>query len=614
MKFEELCSRRQARQLTQEQAAEMSGVSVRTVRRWEERFDANGAEGLYDRRPGKMANNRVPADTAMSMLELFDTKYWDYTTKHFHEKLVEMHGFTRSCNRVRMTLQRHGRIQPAPRRGAHRRKRPRRPMAGMMLHQDGSTHEWVPGKWWDLIVTMDDANNEIYSAFFVPEEGTMSSFVGIGEAIEKKGLFCSLHADRGSHYWHTPEAGGKVDRNNPTRVGRALQQLVCRKLAAPDRKVPLSGLMHRAGQRRGQDRCSPGSRPVAEYDHPRLFSDPNRYRRRGTSPGLVTTRTGDEKVMNTTIGIDISKDHLDAHRLTDGASARFANTPDGLKALSRWLGAETCRVVYEATGRYHRDLEATLSRAGHGLVKVNPKRARRFAEAIGLEAKSDPIDAAMLARMGAALDLKPIEPPSDAMRDLHELRSARTALIKDQTACTNRLQDARARLVRKQLKARLRQIGRQIAQLDAELHQCIQDDDGLARRFNILTSIPGIGPVAAVSILADMPETGTLSSREVAALAGLAPHVRQSGKRTGRAMIAGGRAGLRCALYMPALPAIRCNPPLGQVYTALRSAGKPFRVALVAVMRKLLILANTLIREDRKWSPARPENGGEHAA
>ena len=393
-----------------------------------------------------------------------------------------------------------------------------------------------------------------------------------------------------------------------------LQPLVCRKLAAPDRKVPLSGLMHRAGQRRGQDRCSPGSRPVAEYDHPRLFSDPNRYRRRGTSPGLVTTRTGDEKVMNTTIGIDISKDHLDAHRLTDGASARFANTPDGLKALSRWLGAETCRVVYEATGRYHRDLEATLSRAGHGLVKVNPKRARRFAEAIGLEAKSDPIDAAMLARMGAALDLKPIEPPSDAMRDLHELRSARTALIKDQTACTNRLQDARARLVRKQLKARLRQIGRQIAQLDAELHQCIQDDDGLARRFNILTSIPGIGPVAAVSILADMPETGTLSSREVAALAGLAPHVRQSGKRTGRAMIAGGRAGLRCALYMPALSAIRCNPPLGQVYTALRSAGKPFRVALVAVMRKLLILANTLIREDRKWSPARPENGGEHAA
>ena len=393
-----------------------------------------------------------------------------------------------------------------------------------------------------------------------------------------------------------------------------MQLLVCRKLAAPDRKVPLSGLMHRAGQRRGQDRCSPGSRPVAEYDHPRLFSDPNRYRRRGTSPGLVTTRTGDEKVMNTTIGIDISKDHLDAHRLTDGASARFANTPDGLKALSRWLGAETCRVVYEATGRYHRDLEATLSRAGHGLVKVNPKRARRFAEAIGLEAKSDPIDAAMLARMGAALDLKPIEPPSDAMRDLHELRSARTALIKDQTACTNRLQDARARLVRKQLKARLRQIGRQIAQLDAELHQCIQDDDGLARRFNILTSIPGIGPVAAVSILADMPETGTLSSREVAALAGLAPHVRQSGKRTGRAMIAGGRAGLRCALYMPALSAIRCNPPLGQVYTALRSAGKPFRVALVAVMRKLLILANTLIREDRKWSPARPENGGEHAA
>ncbi|WP_419739170.1 ISNCY family transposase [Ruegeria sp.] len=225
MKFEDVYSRRSANKLTQEQAAEILGVSVRTVRRWEDRFEADGAEGLYDRRLGKLANNRVATDKVMEMLELFDTKYWDYTPKHFHEKLVAHHGFTQSYNWVRLTLQRHGRVQAAPRRGAHRRKRPRRPMVGMMLHQDGSSHEWVLGQWWDLIVTMDDATNRVYSAFFVEEEGTMSSFQGLTEVIEAQGLFCSLYADRGSHYWHTPEAGGKVDKDNLTQVGRALQQL-----------------------------------------------------------------------------------------------------------------------------------------------------------------------------------------------------------------------------------------------------------------------------------------------------------------------------------------------------------------------------------------------------
>ena len=225
MKFEDILSKRTAGKLTQEQGAEILGISVRTLRRWEGRYEAEGAEGLYDRRLGKLANNRVAVDTVMEVLELFDTQYWDYTPKHFHEKLEANHGFTHSYNWLRLTLQRHGRVQPAARRGAHRRKRERRPMVGMMLHQDGSSHEWVPGQWWDLIVTMDDANNEIYSAFFVPEEGTMSSFIGIRDVIETHGLFCTLYTDRGSHYWNTPEAGGKVDKENLTQVGRAMQQL-----------------------------------------------------------------------------------------------------------------------------------------------------------------------------------------------------------------------------------------------------------------------------------------------------------------------------------------------------------------------------------------------------
>ncbi len=232
MKFEEIYGRTSRRELSQLEAASILGVSERTFRRWRDRFEADGAEGLYDRRLGKLSGRRVPVDTVMRVLELFDTRYWDFTAKHFHEKLVLEHDFTRSYNWLRLTLQAHGRLRPAPRRGAHRRKRERRALPGMMLHQDGSTHQWVPGQWWDLIVTMDDATSEIYSALFVAEEGTMSTFAGLGEVIAAKGLFCSLYADRGSHYWHTPEVGGTVDKDNPTQVGRALAGLGIELIAA----------------------------------------------------------------------------------------------------------------------------------------------------------------------------------------------------------------------------------------------------------------------------------------------------------------------------------------------------------------------------------------------
>src|SRR5512133_564241 len=225
MKFEEVYGRTCRGGLSQAEAAEILGMSERTFRRWRDRYEATGAEGLFDRRLGTVSARRAPVDEVAGLLELFDTRYFDFTPKHFHEKLVAGHGITRSYNWVRLTLQAHGRVMPAPRRGAHRRKRPRRPMKGMMLHQDGSRHEWVPGESWDLIVTLDDATSEIYSAFFVDEEGTMSTFRALTEVIAGHGLFCALYADRGSHYWHTPAAGGKVDRDNPTQVGRALGQL-----------------------------------------------------------------------------------------------------------------------------------------------------------------------------------------------------------------------------------------------------------------------------------------------------------------------------------------------------------------------------------------------------
>lgn len=225
MKFEEIYERTRQRVLSQAEAASVLGVSERTFRRWRDRFEADGAEGLYDRRLGKVSARRVAVDRVIEVLELFDTRYWDFTARHFWEKLVEEHGLRYSYNWTRLTLQAHGRIRSAPRRGAHRRKRPRRALPGMMLHQDGSHHEWVSGQWWDLIVTLDDATSEVYSAFFVAEEGTASTFTALCEVITHQGLFCSLYADRASHYWHTPEAGGKVDRDTPTQVGRALKQL-----------------------------------------------------------------------------------------------------------------------------------------------------------------------------------------------------------------------------------------------------------------------------------------------------------------------------------------------------------------------------------------------------
>ena len=224
MRFEELYERRQQRSLTMAEAGEMLGVTERTFRRWSGRYHAEGAEGLQDRRIGRLSARAVPVDEALRMVTRYETRYTGWTVKHFHERWQQEHGGTRSYSWTKKTLQAAGHVVRAPRRGAHRKKRPRKPLPGMMLHQDGSTHEWVPDCQWDLIVTLDDATTEIYSAFFVEEEGTMSSLQGLREVIETKGLFSSLYTDRGSHDWLTEEAGGKVDKRRLTPGPRALQQ------------------------------------------------------------------------------------------------------------------------------------------------------------------------------------------------------------------------------------------------------------------------------------------------------------------------------------------------------------------------------------------------------
>jgi transposase len=227
MKFEDIYGRWQERRLSQAEAAEILGMSERTFRRWRDRYDAEGLAGLGDRRLGKASARRVPVDQVNDVLALYRERYGGFTAKHFHDKLRRQHGFHLSYSWTKLRLQEAGLINKAPRRSAHRKKRPRRPLAGMLLHQDGSPHQWVPAldRELDLIVTMDDASSAIYSAFLVDEEGTQSSFRGLAEVIAGHGLPCALYTDRGSHYFHTPKAGEKVAKEQLTQVGRALRQL-----------------------------------------------------------------------------------------------------------------------------------------------------------------------------------------------------------------------------------------------------------------------------------------------------------------------------------------------------------------------------------------------------
>ncbi len=225
MRFEEAYEGWDRGRLTQEEAAMLLGVCDRTFRRYLIRYEDEGMEGLADRRLGQVSHRCAPVDEVMNLADLYNHRYRGFTVKHFYSWYRRAHSGMRSYTWVKNTLQTKGLVPKASGKGTHRKRRPRAPYIGMMLHQDGSRHEWVQGKLWDLIVTMDDANNKHYSMFFVEEEGTQSSFQGINDVIKYHGVFASLYTDRGSHYWNTPEAGGKVDKGNLTQFGRAMRQL-----------------------------------------------------------------------------------------------------------------------------------------------------------------------------------------------------------------------------------------------------------------------------------------------------------------------------------------------------------------------------------------------------
>jgi transposase len=226
MKVQEVILRALAKKITWWQAAEIIGISDRQMRRWRERYEEFGYDGLFDRRRGKPSPKRVPVKTVEQVLEWYREKYFDFNVQHFYEKLQSEHGVELSYTWVKQALQGAGLVARGRKRGVHRKRRPRRPLPGMRLHIDGSQHRWFQDeRWYDLIVILDDATNEIYYAQLVEEESTLTVMAGLQEVIQRRGLFCALYSDRGSHFWRTAKAGAKVESQQLTQVGRALRDL-----------------------------------------------------------------------------------------------------------------------------------------------------------------------------------------------------------------------------------------------------------------------------------------------------------------------------------------------------------------------------------------------------
>ena len=303
-------------------------------------------------------------------------------------------------------------------------------------------------------------------------------------------------------------------------------------------------------------------------------------------------------------GIDVSKERLDVYIHPLGERMAVANDAGGWRHLQRRLASlAPALVVMEATSKYHRPVHRRLASVRIPVAVVNPLRARLFAEACGRLGKTDAIDARMLALMAEQCLPEPRAPLGPAAEALQELARARAAAIAERTAIGQRRGIAATAFLRRELAARHASLERHIARLEAEIDRIIAADPDRARRREVLLSIPGIGPVTAITLIAGLGELGQCSDKQVASLAGLAPHPKDSGARQGQRRTGGGRSELRSSLYMAALAAIRFNPDLKAFHQRLTGNGKPFKVATTAVMRKLLILANSLIAQNRTWTP-----------
>ena len=304
------------------------------------------------------------------------------------------------------------------------------------------------------------------------------------------------------------------------------------------------------------------------------------------------------------IGIDVAKATLDLHILPAGQAQHLPNTDAGHGQLRKLLPPpSTCLIVLEATGGYERQLVAALTDAGYRVAVINPKRARDFAKALGLLAKTDRIDARVLALFAEKVQPAPLEKTPEKQAEIQQLVARRRQLIDLRTQESNRWELTRAKLARKSIQAVLNTLERQVRDIEKAIEALVEADDDWRHKAQLIESVPGLGGVTATTVLAEVPELGKLNRQQISALVGLAPYNRDSGPLKGKRSISGGRKSVRSVLYMAALAATRFNPVIKAFAARLTQHGKPFRVMLTACMRKLLVILNSMMKSDRPWTP-----------
>jgi transposase len=317
----------------------------------------------------------------------------------------------------------------------------------------------------------------------------------------------------------------------------------------------------------------------------------------------------EQETLKCTAGIDASKNGLDACVLPASQCLRVANTAEGIRQLKRWLlrfGPQL--VAIEATGKWHRAVCRSLTAAGIAVAVTDPYRVRMFAKAQGILAKTDRLDAKVLAMFAAMMSPACREAVGQTIEALQELVTARDSGVAEETSLKNQLAAAEGPFLKRQLKRRIDQLAAHLRALETECLRLIKADPELSRRFAILTSIPSFGPIVATTLIAQLSELGSLTNKEIGALAGLAPVADDSGERQGVRVVWGGRSSPRRILYLAALTAAQRNHDMKAFYRRLRAAGKSPKAALIAVARKLAVLANVLIAQDRRWQSTAPQH------
>ena len=363
--------------------------------------------------------------------------------------------------------------------------------------------------------------------------------------------------------------------------------------------------------------CSGANDTVTEQDRRRSRElNPNSRQSRLPHPGRTSSHPQDRDLfMDVTshafVGIDVAKHSLDVCVLGEDHCFTLPNDAAGFRQLLDKLPPPgSCLVVIEATGGYQHRVVATLVSAGHRVAVVNPRQVRDFARGLGILAKTDRLDARVIARFGQHTHPRPVEIGSEKQAELRELVTRRRQIIELRTAERNRLETTTTKIVRKNIRHLVEQLDKQVRQLEDAIGELVENEPELSCKAALLETVPGVGPVTVTSLLVDLPELGRLNRQQVAALVGVAPFNHDSGKFHGHRRIWGGRAAVRSVLYMAALTARRFNPLIRAFAQRLEAAGKPFKVVLTACMRKLLVILNTMLKNNLPWNPKLQPLGG----